>query len=240
MCARYTLARELAEVVRMIVCVNLLKAYSPRYNIAPNQYAPVLVREEGATELRMLRWGLVPAWAKDEKVGSKLINARMETVMEQPSFRHAWRSRRCLIPADGFYEWLSTPSGKIPHRFTMKDRQPFCFAGLWERWQPTTASQQELFAAAPESVPLDTFTIMTTRANALVATLHDRMPVILAPQDFELWLDPASRSQKLAAILCPFDPDKMSCTQVSAFVNSSRVEGPECLAENMNLPPLDK
>ncbi|MEI7733557.1 MAG: SOS response-associated peptidase [Verrucomicrobiota bacterium] len=226
MCARYTLTREIAEVVRLIVCVNLLRAYAPRYNIAPHQHAPVVVREGHATELRLLRWGLVPAWAKDEKPGSKLINARMETVMEQASFRNAWRSRRCLIPADGFYEWMSTSSGKLPHYFTLKDGQAFCFAGLWERWQPSAASQQELFATTQEASPLETFTILTTGANTLVATLHDRMPVILKPEDYELWLDPASRVQKLAAILCPYDPDKMSCTRVSKHVNSSRVEGP--------------
>lgn len=235
MCARYTLAREIAEVVRMIVCVNLLKSFAPRYNIAPHQSAPVIVREAGATELRMLRWGLVPSWSKDEGIGNKLINARMETIMEKASFRSAWKSRHCLIPADGFFEWLSTSSGKIPHRFTMRDGAAFCFAGLWERWHPPATSQGDLFVAAPqEQTPVDTFTIITTPANSLVADLHDRMPVILSPSDYELWLDSSSHTQKLAAILCPFDADKMRRTRVSTRVNSSRVEGAECIVEEVN------
>jgi putative SOS response-associated peptidase YedK len=160
-----------------------------------------------------------------------LINARAESLPEKPSFRQAFKARRCLIPADGFYEWKATPAGKMPHRFTLREEQWFCFAGLWESWQPTPAAQRDLFANAQAGVPpIETYTIITTAANELVRPLHDRMPVILAPINYDRWLNPRTPPGELAWLLRPFPADQMACARASRRVNSPRVEGPECLS----------
>jgi len=180
-----------------------------------------------------MRWGLVPSWAKED-IGSQLINARAESLAANPSFRSAYRQRRCLIPADGFYEWQITAEGKVPHRFTLKDGGPFCFAGLWESWQPAPSPQGDLFGDASAdkvAAPVETFTIITTNANALVAPLHDRMPVILAPFNFARWLDAQTAPAELNWLLQPFPPEQMLCQRASRRVNNPRFEGAECLGE---------
>ena len=167
----------------------------------------------------MVRWGLVPSWAKDEKMGARMINARGETVAEKPSFRSAVKSRRCLVPANGFYEWVRTPDGKQPHYIHFSDGRVFAFAGLWERW------------TKGEGGPLDTCTIITTTPNDLIANLHDRMPVILPPDHFSEWLEPAPlTSAGLQDLLVPHTADGMEAYPVSTYVNKPANDDSECIA----------
>jgi len=166
MCGRFTLTLSL-ERLRAFFKVPRVPRVVPRFNIAPTQLTPVVRLARREREMPLLRWGLVPLWAKDPSIGSRLINARSETVREKPSFARAFLKRRCLVPADGFYEWRKEPRGTRPFLIRFRDRRTFAFAGLWERWE----GGEE---------PLETFTILTTRANSLVAPIHPRMPVILA------------------------------------------------------------
>lgn len=188
----------------------------PRYNIAPTQYHPVIIQEGGKNKLRMYKWGLVPFWTKDRKIGYKMINARSETVEEKNSFKQPFKSKRCLIPADGFYEWDRKNKTKIPYRFVMKDRRPFAFAGLWEKWDK-------------EDEPLFTFTIITTENNELMEPIHNRMPVILDKLNHEIWLSPDSNEAELKELLVPFDSNKMDYYRVGEVVNNARNDLPECI-----------
>jgi putative SOS response-associated peptidase YedK len=165
-----------------------------------------------------VQWGLVPSWAKDPSIGARMINARSETAADKPSYRAAFRRRRCLIPADGFYEWAQRPRGpKQPVRFTVGDGEPFAFAGLWEQW------------ASPDGA-LESCTILTTAANALVARVHDRMPVILPPEAYDRWLHTGeTEARSLLELLRPIDPRRMTARPVSTTVNSPRNETPECI-----------
>ena len=184
MCGRYSGIvdpMELADILSIDLCTY---EFTPRPMIAPTQTAPVIVSENNCTELRPMRWGLIPHWADDEKIGSKLFNARSETAATKPAFRDAWRKRRCLIPADGFYEWNHRHDGtgkKQPFLFHLPGQKIFCFAGLWERWHRPEPKQPELFADTFEPPPsvLETFTILTTEPNGVVKKYHDRMPVML-------------------------------------------------------------
>jgi putative SOS response-associated peptidase YedK len=188
----------------------------PRYNIAPTQDVPV-IRErrepKGERTLQLLRWGLIPSWAKDMKGGAKLINARAEGIAERPSFREAFLRRRCLVPADGFYEWRTEGKLKQPYLIQRRDRAPVAFAGLWERWVPKTQP--------PEPAYIDSFTIVTTDANALLRPLHPRMPVILAPEDYARWFDRATAAPELQALLKPAPDDLLAYVPVSPRVNAA-------------------
>jgi putative SOS response-associated peptidase YedK len=192
----------------------------PRYNIAPTQsVAAILQLPSNQPHLHWLRWGLIPSWAKDPKIGSKLINARAETVAQKPSFRSAFRHRRCLIPADGFYEWQQIEGSrqKQPYFIGLQDEGLFAFAGLYERWE------------SPDGDVLETCTIVTTTANELVEPIHSRMPVLLAPQDYNLWLDPSfDKSERLQALLDPYPAAQMKAYPVSSVVNSPKNDSPEC------------
>lgn len=223
MCGRYTLrtsAEDLATVLPGLVADVEL---GPRYNIAPTQDAAV-VPNDGSRRVRLFRWGLVPPWAKDHAIGSRMINARAETLAEKPSFRRALARRRCLVLADGFYEWGKGADGKTktPVWFSLATGGPFAMAGLWERWQDP---------GEPSAEPLHTFTIVTGPPNALVAEVHARMPVVLRPGDVEAWVAPeARRPDDLAPILAhPFPAEAMTARTVSRRVNSPGTEGPECL-----------
>jgi putative SOS response-associated peptidase YedK len=190
----------------------------PRYNIAPTQHVPVIrAGEDGARHVAMLRWGLVPFWAKDTKIGNRLINARAETAAGKPAFRAAWRRRRCLVPADGFYEWRAGPDGKTPWFVSAAAGEPFAMAGLWEHWEPKDGE------GAGEA-PLDTFTILTSAPTDLMARLHDRMPVVLGPERSAAWLageDLAGGGDSLA------DPAvALRAWPVSRRVNSPANEDP--------------
>jgi putative SOS response-associated peptidase YedK len=181
-----------------------------RFNIAPTQDIPVVRYTDAGRELTLMRWGLIPSWSKGPTSGSLLINARSETAAEKPAFRSAFKTRRCLIPADGFYEWKKTGGKKQPYHFRLANGQPFAFAGLWEKWQA-----------------IESCTILTTEANELAAQMHDRMPVILSPNDYAEWLDPQAKDSGM--LLTPFPASEMSAIPVNPIVNNARNEGPECI-----------
>jgi putative SOS response-associated peptidase YedK len=224
MCGRFTLHTApglLAELFDLPAEPYL----APRYNIAPTQ--PVaIVRTQGADAARewaLVHWGLIPSWSKDPSIGARLINARAETVEEKPSFRAAFRRRRCLIPTDGFYEWQRVGKAKQPYYITLEEGAPFAFAGLWETW------------VGPDGSALDSCTIVTTEANALMEPLHTRMPVIVDPEDYGLWLGRGAETPKdelggLVDLLRPYPPERMAARTVSKYVNSPFNEGAECIA----------
>jgi len=224
MCGRYILTIPWSDLVALFRITETLAAPNlpPRYNIAPTQTVPAVRRTSDGDGRRMdlLRWGLVPAWAKDAAIGARMINARAETAAEKPAFRAAMRYRRCLIPSDGFYEWQKRPSGpKQPFRIARTDGRTFAFAGLWERWDRT-----------PDGRPLETFTIITTAANAVVAPIHDRMPVILDAADHEAWLDvDGVGASDAARLLKPSPPEEMTAHAVSRHVNAVRNDDPRCI-----------
>lgn len=169
MCGRYTITKDLSELERLVKFISRIAFFAPRYNIAPRQQAPVLVWENGAAVLKPIRWGLIPSWSKDESIGDRLINARAETLTEKTSFRKPFEKQRCLIPADGFYEWQTTPTGKVPFRFTRKDGGFFCMAGLWEKWiRPPRSGELNLDDTEPTaSQVVETFTVITTMPNRM-------------------------------------------------------------------------
>jgi len=198
-------------------------SWQPRWNIAPRQQVPVVRqdRKEPKRTFALLRWGLIPFWAKDASIGFKTINAMSETAADKPAFRDAMRQRRCLIPADGFYEWRKAGTKeKQPYSFAMIDNSTFAFAGLWERWRN------------PAGEFIETCTILTTKPNSLVSDVHDRMPVIVSPDDYELWLDPGFADvAALADCLQPFDPRLMKKYPVSTPVNRADNDDEECARE---------
>lgn len=209
MCGRYELHTHPAALA-LAFGLPIPATIKPRYNIAPMQDVPVIrASSHGGRELAMVRWGLVPRWAKDPSIGSRMINARAETLAQKPSFRTALRKHRCLIPANGFYEWKVVAGGaKQPLHIGMKDGAPFAFAGLTERW------------LAPDGEVLDTCTIITTEANALLSPMHDRMPAIVAPADYERWLDVTLPD--VGDILAPYPAQLMDYYPVSTRVNAVR------------------
>ena len=199
-----------------------------RYNVAPTQQVAAIrqvtsadSRTSGGYGFTLLRWGLVPFWAKDPKIGSRMINARSETVQEKPSFRNAFKHRRCLVLADGYYEWRKMNGEKQPYYIHRSDDLPFAMAGLWERWEPKDPDSDDS--------SLETCTLMTTSANRLTEKVHDRMPVILGPDDLELWLSESSRSEDLLKLLRPAPEDELVVEPVSRIVNSPRRDEPECI-----------
>jgi putative SOS response-associated peptidase YedK len=217
MCGRYSLTTPV-EALRRLFRFEQLPNLAPRYNIAPTQLAPVVRASATGREIVNLRWGLVPAWAK-EIAGPPLINARAESVAEKPSFRNAFAKRRCLVPTDGFYEWEEVRKGvKQPWRIVRRDGEPYAFAGLWESWR------------APDGTNLESFTILTTAASSELAPLHDRMPVILATNDHGRWLDEAAPRDELQALLKPFPSNQLRAYPVSTRVNKVANDDPGCIA----------
>lgn len=217
MCGRFTLHFPL-ELLAEIFGLSDLPGLVPRYNIAPTQSAAV-VRSTGKTRgLDSLRWGLVPSWAKDISIGSRMINARSESLSDKPSFRNAVRLRRCVVPASGFYEWKPEGPRKIPYYIRMSDGAPMGFAAIWEAWK------------TPEGAFLETFAILTTSANPLIAPIHERMPVILHPDTFGLWLDQdVSNPEQLLSLYLPFPAELLTLYPVSTRVNSPRNDDPACI-----------
>ncbi len=224
MCGRYSQTKGLDRLRERFGFRSDLTSLPPRYNLAPGQEAPVIVSAAGK-ELRLLRWGLVPPWAPasggEEAAVSGLINARAETLALKPSFRAAFERRRCLVPADGFYEWRPASGGsrrKTPLRVVLKNGETFAMAGLWEAWR------------RPDGSEIHTFTIITTEANHLLRPVHDRMPVILQPGDEDLWLDPDVReAARLEPLLVPYPAGEMEWYPVSPVVNDPRHVLPECI-----------
>jgi len=222
MCGRFTLRTPAGVLIEQFQ-VKATPDLSPRYNIAPSQPAPVvrLGSDSGQRELVLLRWGLVPSWAKDPSAGSRMINARGETVATKPSFRSAFRRRRCLVIADGYYEWKKLGRRKQPFYIRMVDERPFAVAGLWEQW---------LGGTDDANPPFESCTIITTQANELTRDIHHRMPVMLAPEDQPLWLDPLIEDrQRLEPLLRPFFSDELVMDPVSTYVNSPRNDDPRCI-----------
>jgi putative SOS response-associated peptidase YedK len=227
MCGRFTLTTPMPVLAEFFLFPEAAPQ-PPRYNIAPTQ-AVVAVRaaaDSGKRELCLFRWGLVPSWADDPAIGNRLINARAETVADKPSFRSAFRQRRCLIPADGYYEWQKRAASKQPFYFRMRDSKPFAFAGLWEHWEPATSGPSP---RGGEGV-IESCTILTTAANDLLRPVHERMPVILAPEDYAQWLDPAVRQPELLQpLLRSFPAEAMTSYPVGLVVNNPRNESPQCV-----------
>ena len=219
MCGRFvllTVGKELAERFHLEEVPDL----SPRYNVAPTQMVAIirLDRETGRWQLNLVKWGLVPFWAKDASIGHKLINARGESAAEKPAFRSAFRQRRCLVLADGFYQWKKGKVGKQPYLFRMSDGSPFAFAGLWDRWK------------GPEDEIIESCTLLTTDANELMETIHDRMPVILHPRDYDLWLDTEVRDPRmLTPLLRPYPSNEMEMLLVNQKVNKATYDAPDCI-----------
>ena len=218
MCSRYMLVSS-AALLATATQVARFPSRRPRHNAAPTQHLPVVRRTAGAEgrEAVELRWGLVPAWAREPRTASLLINARAETVAEKPAFRESFRLRRCLVPADGFFEWQKTPGGRMPWLFQRADGAPLLFAGLWEHW------------AGGGAEPFESFTILTTTANPLLAELHDRMPVILPREALDEWLAAEASPQSLAHLLVPFPADAMTRRPVNPRLNNVAHDDPACL-----------
>ena len=237
MCGRFTLRAPASILATLFDLTEPEVAgdppLAPRYNIAPTQ--PIaIVRMNPHTHRREwahAHWGLIPSWSKDPAIGARMINARSETVAEKPSFRAAFKRRRCLVPADGFYEWKKVGAKKQPYHITVQDgasaidetgATPFAIAGLWEYWEGADGSA------------LESCTLLTTEANALMRELHNRMPVVIEPEDYEFWLGSGNEDDKfhiseLQHLLRPFEPEKMAFRPVSTYVNNARNEGPDCL-----------
>jgi putative SOS response-associated peptidase YedK len=220
MCGRYRLSRRKELLAQHFGADFTDVDWEPRYNIAPTQAVPV-VRQvaQGKLEASAMRWGLIPSWAADPAIGARTINARSETVASKPSFRESLQKRRCLVPADGFYEWQRGAGGKQPFCFEVGDGVIFAFAGLWDSWRGL------------DGQPVETCTILTTTPNDLLADVHDRMPVILAPEYRDRWLDPSLRDAgRVVTLLKPFPSNLMRRYPVSTRVNVVANEGPECSA----------
>ena len=218
MCGRYTLIADLGDLAQRFEFDGTGFSYDPGYNIAPTE-SVLTVRNAEGREAAFMRWGLIPFWAKDPKIGARMINARSETIAEKPAFRNALKKRRCLVLADGYYEWQKTPVGKRPYRIILKSGEPFAMAGLWETWKD------------PQGNVVPSCTIITTSANDFLAPIHNRMPVILARELEELWLEPSVEDPAtLTGILAPYPDEGMDTYEVSTMVNYARNNGPEVIA----------
>jgi len=217
MCGRFTLTTNLGAIAHRFGVARILEEVGPRYNIAPTQTV-IVANDDGSRHLTEMRWGLIPSWAKDPTIGNRMINARAETVATKPAFRVALRKRRCLIPADGFYEWQPVGRRKQPVYIILKRRKPFSFAGLWEAW------------TSPEGEEVRSCTIITTEANDLLKPIHDRMPVILTKEAEKVWLDPMIQDpERLLPLLTPYLAEEMEVYPVSTKVNNPAHDGPKLL-----------
>ena len=224
MCGRFTL-RNPANTLVTQFRLESMPHLQPRYNVAPTQSIAIVRQVKNAPQRRLTfaRWGFVPPWAKDASMGNRMINARAETVAEKPSFRTAFRRRRCLVLADGYYEWKKQGDQKQPFYIRLAEERPFAIAGLWESWAGTKEE--------PLDVSLETCTLITTDANALTSKIHERMPVILEPDDYDLWLDlELNARDPLIRLLKSYDADEMVSDPVSTYVNNPTHDDPKCVA----------
>ena len=217
MCGRYTLRTPASVLVRQFLLPGMAEM-PDRYNIAPTQSVLGVRSADGAgREAAMFRWGLIPSWAKDPAIGNRMINARAETVASKPAYRSAFKHRRCLVLADGFFEWKKQGAAKQPFFMHLVNNEPFAFAGLWERW-------------GDGDEPIESCTIITTEPSALMSDIHDRMPVILEPSDYELWLDPEFENYDyLGSMLRPYLDERLVAEPVSTHVNNPRNDSPQCV-----------
>jgi putative SOS response-associated peptidase YedK len=231
MCGRFRLSRRKQIVEEYFDSISEEQDWVPRYNIAPSQPVPVIRQhsKQPIRQLSQMRWGLVPSWAKDASNAAMMINARSETVTIKPAFRDALRFRRCLIPADGFYEWQRSEKTKQPFCFEVQDGELFAFAGLWDRWKDAAGRW------------IETCSILTTTANSLTSLVHDRMPVILDSAGYDLWLDPGMKNGSVASdFLKPYDPRCMRCYPVSTRVNHVANDDEECSRPVEPVPTQDR
>jgi putative SOS response-associated peptidase YedK len=221
MCGRYTITVTLEELIsHYLIDDSKIAVLKPNYNVAPMHNVPAVIASDEGKRLGELRWGLVPVWAKDDKIGNKMINARAETVAEKPAFKRLLKSKRCIIPADGFYEWKKDGSGKQPYRILMSDGGIFSFAGLYDTWED------------PDGNKLSTCTIITTSPNSLMADIHDRMPVILRPEDEAEWLGKDNDDvEPLLKLLKPYSAAKMRAYKVPSAVGNVRNNSKDLLED---------
>lgn len=226
MCGRFVSATPPDELARYFQAAQPEVALEPSYNVAPTNQVYAVRAKDGHRQLETMKWGLVPSWAKDVKIGSKLINAKAETVAEKPSFRSAYKRKRCLVPADGFYEWAKVEGQvkKQPYFIHRADEEPVVFAGLWEAWKPKGDEDAEW---------LITCTLLTTTPNKEMAAIHNRMPVLIPPNSWDRWLDPESDPAGLADLLKPSPDGLLELRPVSTLVNSVRNKGSELLTKSI-------
>jgi putative SOS response-associated peptidase YedK len=218
MCGRFTLTPTIDELLAYYGVENLPFDYEPRYNIAPTQPIVAVIEDKGERRIGQLRWGLIPPWAKDEKIAYSMINAKAETVAEKPAFKNAFKRKRCLIPADGFYEWQKNENGKQPMRIMLKEQSIFSMAGIYDTW------------TTPEGTKMHTCSIITTKPNKLMEPIHDRMPVILRREDEGIWLDREKQDvDLLQSLLVPYPEEEMYAYPVAAMVGNVRNDVPECI-----------
>jgi putative SOS response-associated peptidase YedK len=219
MCGRFVANIPVDELKKIFALIETPQL-APRYNVAPTQQVAVVRNQGDRNQLDLLKWGLVPSWSKDLSFGSHLINARSETVAEKPTFRHAIKYRRCIVPTSGFYEWDHSGGKKQPYYIQLADQSPMCLAGVWESWK------------SPDGSELETFAILTTSANKLVEPIHDRMPVILCPDTFNLWLSHNMHDpEQLQPLYQPFPAEEMHAFKVPDLVNNPRFDSPACIAQ---------
>jgi putative SOS response-associated peptidase YedK len=219
MCGRYKLSRRKQIIEEHFDTADWRDDWSPRYNVAPTQLIPVIRQnpKEPVRELSLMRWGLIPYWAKDPSGAARMINARSETADTKPAYRNPLKLRRCLIPADGFYEWAKTANGKQPYCFEVNNGELFAFAGLWDGWKDSTGNW------------IRTCSILTTTPNAVTSAVHDRMPVILDPDSYDLWLDPGMQNAAaVSEMLKPYDARMMRCYPISPRINPVANDDAEC------------
>lgn len=203
MCGRFVLVTDLAKIVEEFAIQKMASNFQPDWNISPGQYITAVVQRDGENILESFFWGLIPSWAKDASIGNKMFNARSETIAQKPSFKNAFQKRRCLIPADGFYEWQKLENIKKPFRFLLKSEKPFGLAGLYETWM------------SPEKIQINSCTIITTDSNELIQPIHNRMPVIVRKDLESFWIDPGNNNkEELLAILEPYPSEEMTISPV--------------------------
>jgi putative SOS response-associated peptidase YedK len=203
MCGRFVLVTDVTKITEEFAIEKMASDFQPNWNISPGQYIPAVVQRDGQNILESFLWGLIPSWSKDPLIGNKMFNARSETVDKKPSFRDAFKKRRCLIPADGFYEWQKLEKMKKPFRFSLKSEKPFGLAGLYETW------------ISPEKKQINTCTIITTDSNELIQSIHNRMPVIVKKELEDFWIDPDNNNKEgLLAILKPYSSEEMTISPV--------------------------
>lgn len=218
MCGRFSLSVSWQEICkRYSIALGIEVDWTARYNIAPSQYCITVGNDGNQNIIIPRKWGLVPHWSKDPKIGYKMINARCETIDQKPSFKNCFNGKRCVIPSDGFYEWKDVGGKKHPMRITLADEKIFSFAGLWDSWENPQNGEV-----------IESFTIITTPSNTLINEVHDRMPAILLPGDERLWLDPSVDPKLLKTMLTPYHSELMRMYPVSPIVNSWKNDVPEC------------
>lgn len=215
---RFALYHDLQTLAERFQIESEPTSYEPKYNIAPGQNVPVIIKDEGERKCVIMRWGLVPQWSNDPLIGFQMINARAETVAQKPDFKNSLRKRRCIVPCSGFYEWKKIDKKtKIPYHIKPENDNFFAFAGLWDTWNK-------------DGGDLTTFAIITTTPNELIEPIHDRMAVILSKEDEQIWLDPNNQKpDELVSLLKPYPSEEMQAYEISTFVSNANNEGPECI-----------